>query len=133
MQERIASETAVLGVDPGRRIGLAWVAGDGRLLRVAVVDDTDLERLDVPTGAVIALGDGTGSLAVRSRLAASGRAVDLVDERATSEEGRLLYWRDRPAHGWRRLVPVGFRPPPELLDGYAAYAIALRWLARSTG
>lgn len=125
------SETAVLGVDPGRRIGLAWVAGDGRLLRVAIVADSDLERLEVPAGATIALGDGTGSPAVRARLAASGLAVELVDERASSEEGRLLYWQDRPAHGWRRLVPVGFRPPPELLDGYAAYAIALRWLART--
>ena len=132
MQERLASDTAVLGVDPGRRIGLAWVARDGRLLQVAVVEASDLEGLEVPAGAAIALGDGTGSPAVRARLAATGRAVDLVDERATSEEGRLLYWRDRPARGWRRLVPVGFRPPPDGLDGYAAYAIALRWLARST-
>ncbi|MFN2323500.1 MAG: pre-16S rRNA-processing nuclease YqgF [Trueperaceae bacterium] len=129
MQERTTSDTAVLGVDPGRRIGLAWVAADGRLLRVAVVEALELERLEVPAGSAIALGDGTGSSAVRERLAASGHPVDLVDERATSEEGRLLYWRDRPARGWRRLIPVGFRSPPELLDGYAAYAIALRWLA----
>lgn len=122
----------MLGVDPGRRVGLAWVASDGRLLRVAVVDASELERLEVPAGAAIALGDGTGSSRVRERLAASGRTVALIDERATSEEGRLLYWRDRPAHGWRRLIPVGFRPPPELLDGYAAYAIALRWLAQAT-
>ncbi len=132
MQERIASDTAVLGVDPGRRIGLAWVAGDGRLLRIAVVDAGELERLEVPAGAAIALGDGTGSRLVRARLAARGHRVDLVDERATSEEGRLLYWREQPARGWRRLVPVGLRPPPEGLDGYAAYAIALRWLARTT-
>lgn len=132
MPERCASETAVLGVDPGRRVGLAWVADDGRLLRVAVVEAFDLERLAVPIGAAIALGDGTGSAVVRARLAASGRDVDLVDERATSEEGRALYWRERPARGVRRLIPIGFRPPPELLDGYAAYAIALRWLARRT-
>lgn len=133
MHERSASDPAVLGVDPGRRIGLAWVAGDGRLLRVAVVDLTELAGLEVPPGAAIALGDGTGSAAVRAALAAAGRAVDLVDERASSEEGRRLYWRDRPARGWRRLVPVGLRPPPDLLDGYAAYAIALRWLARARG
>jgi hypothetical protein len=133
VHERSAYDTAVLGVDPGRRIGLAWVAGDGRLLRVAVVDVADLEGLRLPPGAAIALGDGTGSSAVRAALAAVDRSVDLVDERATSEEGRRLYWRDRPARGWRRLVPVGFRPPPDLLDGYAAYAIALRWLARAEG
>ena len=124
------SEAAVFGVDPGRRVGLAWVAADGRLLRVAVVEAAELDRLELPAGAAIALGDGTGSAAVRARLAATGRAVELVDERATSEEGRALYWSDRPARGWRRWVPVGLRPPPELLDAYAAYAIALRWLAR---
>lgn len=133
MHEGATSATAVLGVDPGRRVGLAWVAADGRLLRVAVVDASELERLEVADGVPIALGDGTGSASVRARLAAAGRDVDLVDERATSEEGRALYWRDRPARGLRRLVPVGFRSPPEGLDGYAAYAIALRWLARRAG
>jgi hypothetical protein len=114
-------------------VGLAWVAEDGRLLHVAVVDVAELDRLEVPVGTSIALGDGTGSSAVRARLARTGCPVDLIDERATSEEGRALYWRDRPARGVRRLVPVGFRPPPELLDGYAAYAIALRWLAGREG
>lgn len=130
MHERFAVETAVLGVDPGRRVGLAWVASDGRLLHVAVVEASELDRLVGPAGMAIALGDGTGSASVRARLAASGRDVHVVDERATSEAGRVLYWRDRPARGWLRLVPIGFRPPPELLDGYAAYAIALRWLVR---
>ena len=133
MHTASATETAVLGVDPGRRIGLAWVASDGRLLRVEVVDAAALAHLEAPEGAAIALGDGTGSHAVRALLEGSGRAVELVDERATSEQGRLLYWRDRPARGWRRWIPVGLRPPPDLLDGYAAYAIALRWLARSSG
>ncbi|MDF1521940.1 MAG: hypothetical protein P1P87_03865, partial [Trueperaceae bacterium] len=77
----------------------------------------------------VALGDGTGSREARARLESGGRRVHLVDERATSERGRRLYWRLHPPRGWRRLVPEGMRPPPAGLDAYAAYAIALRFLA----
>jgi hypothetical protein len=124
-----AAAAAVLGVDPGRHVGLAWVDRAGGLLRVEVVDVVDLVALDLPLGVAVALGDGTGSREARARLAASGRRVHLVDERATSERGRRLYWRRHPPRGWRRLVPEGMRPPPPELDAYAAYAIALRFLA----
>ena len=119
----------VLGVDPGRHVGLAWVDGNGALLRGEVVEEADLVRLEVADGVAIALGSGTGSRTARARLEAAGRIVTLVDERATTEEGRRLFWRDHPPLGWLRWIPVGFRPPPAAVDAYAAYAIALRWLA----
>lgn len=119
----------VLGVDPGRHVGLAWVDARGALLHGEVVEEADLTRIEVGEGVAIALGSGTGSKAARSRLEAAGRIVTLVDERATTEEGRRLYWRDHPPRGWRRYIPVGFRSPPDAVDAYAAYAIALRWLA----
>jgi hypothetical protein len=118
----------VLGVDPGLRVGLAWVAADGRLLRSAIVDADALRRLEVPFEAVVAVGDGTGSRESRSALARPGRTIVVVDETATSEEGRRLYWRDHPARGLARWLPAGMRVPPRPTDDYAAYAIALRWL-----
>ena len=123
----------VIGIDPGRHVGLAWVDAHGALLRGEVVEEADLARLEVAEGVAIALGSGTGSRGARSLLEAAGRIVTLVDERATTEEGRRLYWRDHPPRGWRRCIPVGFRPPPAGVDAYAAYAIALRWLAFTRG
>lgn len=128
-RDEATSRAAVVGVDPGRHVGLAWVDHDGGLLRAEVVDAADLAALRVPADVVIALGDGTGSREARAQLEAGGRHVHLVDERATSERGRRLYWRRHPARGWRRLVPEGMRPPPPTLDAFAAYAIALRYLA----
>ena len=119
----------VVGVDPGRNVGLAWVGADGALLRAEVVDDAALARLAVADGVAIALGSGTGSRVARVRLEAAGLTVALVDERATTEEGRRLYWRCHPPRGWHRWLPPGLRPPPAAIDAYAAYAIALRWLA----
>jgi hypothetical protein len=119
---------AVVGVDPGRNIGLAWVDAEGRLLRAAVTDLGQLARLEVARGVVVALGDGTGTREARAALERPGRTVVVVDEFATSEEGRRLYWRDHPARGWRRWLPPGMRVAPRSLDDYAAYAIALRWL-----
>jgi len=130
--EEAAAGTAaavVVGVDPGRNVGLAWVDAQGALLRAEVVSEADLEHLEVAPEVAVALGSGTGSRAARARLEAAGRVVTLVDERATTEEGRRLYWRSRPARGWLRCLPVGLRPPPAAIDAYAAYAIALRWLA----
>lgn len=124
-----ADAAVVVGVDPGRNVGLAWVDARGGLLRAEVVDEDALARLAVADGVAVALGSGTGSRAARARLEAAGLTVELVDERATTEEGRRLYWRCHPARGWQRWLPVGLRPPPAAIDAYAAYAIALRWLA----
>lgn len=119
----------VVGVDPGRRVGVAWVSSSGELLQAAVVDRETLTRLAPPPGTVVAVGDGTGSSDAVAALGACGVPVVRVDERGSSEEGRRWYWRLRPARGWRRWVPTGMRPPPAELDAFAAYAIALRWLA----
>lgn len=119
----------VIGVDPGHHVGLAWVDAHGTLLRGEVVEEAELTGLAVGEGVAVALGSGTGSRSARLRLEAAGNVVTLVDERATTEEGRRLYWRAHPPTGWRRWVPVGFRPPPAAIDAYAAYVIALRWLA----
>jgi len=119
---------AVLAVDPGRRIGLAWVDAQGVLLRSAVVDLEALGALAVAPGVTVVLGDGTGASAARTALARAGIHATLVDETATTEEGRRLYWRLHPPRGWRRWLPLGMLVPPRALDDFAAYAIALRWL-----
>jgi len=126
-------DAVVIGVDPGRNVGLAWVDAHGALLRAEVVEVADLARLAVPAGVAVALGSGTGSRTARASLEAAGLIVTLVDERATTEEGRRLYWQCHPARGWRRWLPLGLRPPPAEIDAYAAYAIALRWLALTGG
>ena len=123
------ADAVVIGIDPGRNVGLAWVDAGGTLLRAEVVEEGDLARLEVAAGVAVALGSGTGSRAARVRLEAAGIVAAIVDERATTEEGRRLYWRCHPARGWQRWVPAGLRPPPAAIDAYAAYAIALRWLA----
>ena len=119
----------VVGVDPGRHIGHARVGAHGRLLRSGLVELGELAGLARPPAALVALGDGTGSQAARHVLEGAGHPVLLVDERHSSEEGRRLYFRDHPPRGLARLLPPGLRSPGRLVDDYAAYAIALRWLA----
>jgi hypothetical protein len=124
--------TAVLAVDPGRRIGLAWVDAQGELLRSAVVDVDALAALTVDPGVTVVLGDGTGAPAAQAALARAGIHATLVDETATTEEARRLFWRRHPPRGWRRWLPPGMLVPPRSLDDFAAYAIALRWLGGAT-
>jgi hypothetical protein len=119
----------VVALDPGRRLGVAWVSRDGRLMRHEVISVGDIAGYEFPPGRVV-VGDGTGSAGVSDALRMRGIDHDLVDERGTSEEARSLYWRDHPPRGLGRLVPLGMRAPPRSIDDYAAYAIALRVLAR---
>lgn len=119
----------MLALDPGRNVGAAWVRVDGVAERLAVLTLDDVDRLDLPDGATLVVGNGTGSAAVAARLRSRGLVPELVDEEGTTLAARELYFRDHPARGLARLLPRGLRSPPRPVDDYAAYAIALRWLA----
>lgn len=118
----------IVAFDPGRNIGVAFVTESGRLERRTIVDSAALRTLDLPHGATILVGDGTGSRELVSQLSEVGLQPEVVGERSTTLAARSLYFRDHPPKGWQRLLPTGMRSPPRPLDDYAAYAIALRWL-----
>lgn len=120
-------EATVVAIDPGHNVGVAWVDGGGRALRLAVLARGDLEVLLLPPHTPIVLGDGTGSRALAAILRARGIAPEMIDETGTTLEARALYFRDHPPRGVLRLLPPGLRSAPRPIDDYAAYAIALRW------
>lgn len=122
-------ESVIVAFDPGRNIGVAFVDRDGVLTDRVIVDDEGLDAIVIPTGATVLVGNGTGSAALVARLRSAGHRVEVVEERGSTLEAKELYFRARPARGIGRLVPLGMRSPPEPIDDYAAYAIALRWLA----
>lgn len=118
----------IVGIDPGRNIGVAFVQPDGRLERALIITVEQLAALNIPPGATLVVGGGTGSEPVQALLRRRGLAFVVLDEHGTSLEARTLYFRDHPPRGLRRLIPPGLRWPPCPLDDYAAYAIALRYL-----
>ncbi len=120
----------LVALDPGRNLGVAFVSEGGALERHHVITLEELGRLDVPAGATVLVGDGTGSAAVVSALRRLGIEPTLVPEEGTTLEARALYFADHPPKGLARLVPRGLLSPPVPIDDYAAYAVALRWLAR---
>ncbi len=120
----------VAAFDPGRNIGFALVAEDGRLLRQAVLELADVATVPLPDEARVIVGDGTGRRDVERLLQARGRTPQRVDEAGTSEEGRELWRRHVAPRGPARLLPPGLRAPTGPIDDYAAWAIALRFLRR---
>jgi len=123
----------IVAFDPGRNIGVAFVTPTGALEWRSIVDSRALRDLTLPAGATVVVGDGTGSAALIGELTAMGLKPEVVVERSTTLEARSLYFRDHPPRGWQRLLPSGMRSPPRSIDDYAAYAIALRWLAERDG
>lgn len=124
--------TLIVALDPGRNIGVAFVTAGGKLGFHAVVTMTQLATLVIPKGAKVLVGDGTGSGVVQTLLKRRGIVCEVVDEWGSSLTARALYFRDHPPKGWQRLLPVGMRTPPELIDDYAAYALALAHLTKNT-
>ncbi len=131
-EPEVVAAAALVALDPGKRLGVAWVSAGGSLLRGAIVALEDLPRVPLPPGARVVQGDGTGSQALAAALRELGVCSERVDETGTSELGRLLYWRRHPPRGIGRLVPLGMRVPPRPIDDFAAYAIALRVLGTAT-
>ena len=119
----------VLACDPGRNIGIALVSGDGELLNSTIVREIELQHLELPQASHYVIGDGTGSGELSSLLKHKGIEPTPVDETGTSLEARKLYFRDHPPGFLMRLVPFTLQLPPRPIDDYAAYAIALRFLA----
>ena len=122
----------VLAIDPGRHIGVAWVSAQGELLKHEITDVSGLKHLGLPADVTIVVGNGTGVQHVTRVLHDRNLTYTLIEEHGTSLEARNLYFRDNPPRGWLRLLPKGLRAPSVLVDDYAAYAIALRYLHQTS-
>lgn len=135
----MTTEVAVIGIDPGRNLGVAYltatgsivhthcIPGGGTALRTALVEGT----LDLTT-APIALGNGTGSEAVALVLTEMGLTYTFIDEKNSSREARELYFVLFPPRGLKKLVPRGLLSGPEFIDPFAAAIIAKRYLAQQS-
>lgn len=123
----------IVAFDPGRNLGVAFVSEEGQLLSGRVLLPEQLGALEIPEGATVLVGNGTGSKELLGRLSERGVRVQLVPEEGTSLEARALYFQQNEPRWWARLVPYGLRSPSVPIDDYAAYAIALRWLRAQAG
>ncbi len=120
----------IVALDPGRNIGVAFVSTTGQLGFHKVLTLTDLEGLVLPKGVKVLVGDGTGSGVVQKLLQTRGVGYEVVDEWGSSLAARSLYFCDHPPQGLQRFLPKGMRTPSGLTDDYAAYALALAYLAK---
>lgn len=128
----------VLAIDPGReKCGVCVMDGDGSIAYQRVVETDRLEEiisgLTVDNAVdVIVLGDGTSSSNARKKIqaVANNIPVEVVDEKHTTEQARVLYWKKNPPRGWRRLLPTSMQVPPEPVDHIVAEILAQRSLSK---
>ncbi len=125
-------QISLVALDPGKNVGVAFVAQSGALLFHQVLTLEQLEALELPEDVTFLVGNGTGTGDVQGVLKGRGLPYNVVDEWGSSLAARKLYFRDHPPKGFGRLVPEGMRSPPELIDDYAAYALALEYLELSS-
>ena len=128
----------VLAIDPGReKCGACVMDGDGSIDYQRVIETARLEEIiasllaDNAVDAIV-LGDGTSSSHARKRIEAVAKniPVEIVDEKHTTEQARVLYWKKNPPRGWRRLLPTSMQVPPEPVDHIVAEILAQRFLSK---
>lgn len=118
----------IIAFDPGKNIGVAVVTEQGSLEQRHIISLEQLRDYPLARQSVLVVGDGTGSSALQSVLHERGLTFTVIDETGTTLEARPLYFSDHPPKGLARLLPRGLLAPPDCIDDYAAYAIALRYL-----
>ncbi|MDO8684676.1 MAG: pre-16S rRNA-processing nuclease YqgF [Armatimonadota bacterium] len=130
-------ELLVLAVDPGRsKCGLAVVGADSGVLTRAVVPKDRLgEMVQKFAGsfspAVIIVGGGTGGRDAKTVIESLpvGPPVKTVDERFTSLNARVRFFKENPPRGLRRLIPTTLQVPSVPYDDYVAVLLAERYIA----
>jgi len=131
----------LIAVDPGRgKCGVAAMRSDGSVMEkcVCAVDAVAGTAAGLAARADgidrIVVGSGTGSAAVAARLRNTPglpARIELMPEKNTTLEARVIYEREHPAAWPLRIIPRWLFAPPRDLDAYAAVAIGLRYLKQN--
>lgn len=122
-----------IAVDPGTgKCGLA-VFSDGICIWREVSPAKDFSSRLVELSAqydcrTVALGDGTGRVSYKRFTESLSLECIVVDERNSTLDARLLYFKNHPPTGLRRLIPLCLQVPPVAYDGFVAEVIGLRFL-----
>lgn len=101
----------------------------------------ETKRLEEIVGALasehrlraIVLGNGTTGSEAAKKISTLGLEIpiEIVDEKHTTEQARVEYWKKNPPRGWRRLLPTTMQVPPVPVDDIVAEILGRRWLEKN--
>ena len=126
----------IVGIDPGRdKCGVAVLNSGGEIFFEQVIEtaefETVLKNLLAQYKLELAiLGDGTTHKNAEKILRSLNLEVKIVDEKHTTEQARLLYWKKNPPRGWRKFLPTSLQVPPAPVDGIVAEILVKRHLQK---
>ncbi len=127
-------EEYVLAVDPGKgKIGLALLDGKGNLVRLYITTPAEFptclqEWRKKYNFRHAAVGNSTGKDLVLRTIRSCFLPYQLIDERNSTQEARLLFFEHHPPRGWRRLFPRSLQYPSQPFDDFQAAVIGRRYL-----
>ena len=138
MNYELRITNCLLAVDPGRdKCGVCVVDGNGEIKYQRVIETARLEEVVSELGSrfelqTIVLGNGTTSAEAARRISAIAKdiQIEVVDEKHTTEQARVEYWKKKPPRGWRRLLPTSMQVPPEPVDDIVAEILARRFIKK---
>jgi RNase H-fold protein (predicted Holliday junction resolvase) len=127
----------IIAVDPGSdKCGLAVVNSDGTMMEKKIVARQNI------TAEILALQERYRNSALIIGESASGKKLVreingtvagpliFIQEKDSTRQARMLYWKENPPAGWRKFIPRSLLFPPVAVDDYAAVVLAGRYLNR---
>lgn len=124
----------ILVVDPGSaKSGIALLDCSGEILEKRVcLNDQLVDYIEIIKKEHFLSVHLIGNKGAGKTIAKELRdkfPIDWVeaDEHKSSEEGRILYWKDKQK-GWKKILPSSLLIPSEPWDDWAAVVIGRRWL-----
>jgi len=123
-----------MGIDPGRdKCGVAVLTENCEIKFQKVIPTEDLDAVLKNLAAefeiqMVIMGNGTTHKAAAEKLSAAGLNFQLIDEKHTTEQARIEYWKKNPPRGWRKLLPTTMQVPPEPVDAIVAEILVKKFL-----
>lgn len=128
------SEERIFAIDPGKdKLGIALLDEEGNILYKKIVTKNSLPEvfslaLSDKKNFTIVVGNSTGREFVVDFLREREIPYRLVNERGSSEEAKILYFKENPPRGIKKFFPASFLFPKEPFDDWQAVVIGRRFL-----
>lgn len=129
----------ILSLDPGKnKTGIALLDSEGNVIFKKIIDSSLLKDeikhiVEQHRPSKILIGGGTFSKYTKNSIAdiANNIPLILVEERHSTEQAKIRYFKENPPRGLWKFIPIGLQVPPEAYDDYAAIIIAENYLKKN--
>ncbi len=137
--DKSGKKKVIIAVDPGtQKCGIAVLDGYGNILKRDIVPRSEIVgrvkslASEHPDSEVVVGSSTQGKEITHDLSEQAGIEPVMIDESNSTDEARVLFWKENKPGCFWSVFPASFRPMPRPIDDYAAEIIGRRFLSERT-